>query len=87
VTTLEVSRTASSVSTRVRHIYGFQRCVFPVSRTSGAVRRIAANLSRRSLASRSAASVGTDGGATGLTYVADVVVTTWRHHSMTPLIL
>jgi len=53
--------------------------VFAVWRTSGAVRRIAASLSRRSPASRSAARCGTLNGATAL--VVSVVVVVMRSHS------
>ena len=82
LTTLDASRAASSVSTRVRSTScGVQRCVLAVIRTSGALRRMAASFSRRSPASRSASSGGTDGGATGLAVViGDCVVTRSPHH-------
>lgn len=71
----------SSVSTSVRSTSsGAHRWVFAVISTSGAVRRIAASLSRRNPALRSAASGGIDGGATGLVSLAGVVVMTWHRH-------
>ena len=59
VRTLDASRAAISASTRVRrNSSGFHRCVFAVTSSSGASRRIAAIFNRFSPSFRSAGSGG-----------------------------